>query len=127
MNATNITINHFSELPKALEKYWEENALQVISRWTFRKPGTDTKDVKISNPCILHRIPFQILETLVEGKYPFFEIDTENAMISFRTFDTINDIYKKIYSNSPQEVGLVLPDLISIKAFTQGTTFFWLY
>lgn len=124
----NTKLYTFSELTKTLEKYWEENALQVIPRWTFRKIGIKvTKDEKISNPCVLHRIQFQILETLVEGKYPLFEIDTEYSVISFRTFDTINDIYKKIYSDSPQEIGLVLPDLISIKTFTQDTVFFWLY
>lgn len=123
----NTRLNTFSELSETLNKYWKENALHVISRWTFRKRGTDIPEEKISTPCVLHRIPFQILETLVEGKYPFFEIDTENAIIYFQTFDTINDIYKKIYSDSPQEMDLVLPDLISIKTFTQGTTFFWLY
>lgn len=123
----NTTIYTFSELTKTLDKYWEENALQVISKWTFREQGTETKEERVSNLYILQcKIEVHILNTLAEGKYPFFEIDTENAIIYFQTFENLNDIYLKI---SPLEDpnDIVFPDIITIKTFTQGTTFFWLY
>lgn len=123
----NTRLNTFSELHETLERYLEENALHVISKWTFREQGTDTPEENISNPYRLHsRVEFLILKTLAEGQYPFFEIDTENGIIYFQTFDNLNDIYKKI-SPSDDPMGIVFPDIITIKTFTQGTTFFWLY
>lgn len=123
----NTTIYHFSELQKTLEKYWEENALHVIPKWTFRKQGTDTKFEEISNLYLLQcKMEIKIMNTLAEGQYPFFEIDTENAIIYFQTFEDLNDIYLKI-SPSDDPNAIVFPDIITIKTFTQGTTFFWLY
>lgn len=124
----NTRLNTFSELSETLNKYWKENALHVIPRWTFREPGTDTPDERISNPILLKtKIEFKILRTLAEGQYPFFEIDTEYTVISFRKFDNLNDIYKRISPPSDDPTGIVFPDIITVKTFTQGTTFFWLY
>lgn len=123
----NTRLNTFSELPQTLDKYWKENALHVITKWTFREQGTDIPEEKISNLTILGcKIECKILRTLAEGQYPFFEIDTENAIIYFQTFENLNDIYKKI-SSEDDPMGIVFPDIITVKTFTQGTTFFWLY
>lgn len=123
----NTRLNTFSEFSQALDKYWKENALHVIPKWTFREQGTDIPEEKISNLCLLQcKIECKILRTLAEGQYPFFEIDTENAIIYFQTFENLNDIYKKI-SPSDDLMGIVFPDIITVKTFTQGTTFFWLY
>ena len=122
----NTKLYTFSELTKTLEKYWEENALQVIPRWTYREPGTVGEE-KISNPLLLKtKIEYKILSTLAEGQYPLFEIDTENAIIYFQIFENLNDIYKKI-SSEDDPMGIVFPDLVSIKTFTQDTVFIWLY
>lgn len=123
----NTRLNTFSELSETLNKYWIENALHVIPKWTFREQGTDTSEEKISSLTILHcKMEFKILRTLAEGQYPLFEIDTENAIIYFQIFENLNDIYKKI-SSEEDPMGIVFPDIITIKTFTQGTSFFWLY
>lgn len=123
----NTKLNTFSELSETLDKYWKGNALHVITKWTFREQGIDIPEEKISNLCLLqHKIEFKILRTLAEGQYPFFEIDTENAIIFFQTFENLNDLYLKI-SPSDDPNAIVFPDIITIKTFTRGTTFFWLY
>lgn len=123
----NTRLNTISELSKTLDKYWKENALQVITKWTFREQGTDIPEEKFSNLCFLQcKIECKILRTLAEGQYPFLEIDTENAIIYFQTFKNLNDIYKKIFPSSDDPMGIVFPDIIIIKTFTQGTTFIWL-
>lgn len=122
----NTRLNTFSELSETLNKYWKENALHVVSKWTFRELGTVGEE-KISNPLLLKsRIEYKILRTLAEGQYPLFEIDTENAIIYFQVFENLNDIYKKV-SSEDDPTGIVFPDIITIKTLTQGTTFFWLY
>lgn len=134
MNATNITINQFSELRGKFNEYWLNNALNGIKTWYFKNDFKDDNlkedpkesREKLSRNTLLTRMEMLILQSLADGYYPFFEIDTEQANVTFSQFTNLNTVYQNMMTPNQDLFDFLFPDIITIKTFTQGTVFIWL-
>lgn len=136
MKNSNITLNQSSELRGKLNEYWLNNALNGIQTWHFKEDNPDVEPNKspedLSNYELISRIETLTLENLSKGYYPFFDMDTKTANVTFTLYKELDPrVYKNLKTpnqdlfNSLYPGGITI-NTITIKSFTQGTLFLWL-